>query len=92
MKEAGTKGLAREAAGQAAFASEMEAICHAANSALATVVLCIDFLSSRTGSDDEPAVADAREGIRNAAEEMNRLRELARCVRMGVASSGVFRE
>ena len=69
----------------------MDSICHDVNSALATIVLCVDFLASRAELNDTPAIADARRGIRVVAGEMNKLREIARAARVNANGSGVFR-
>ena len=69
----------------------MDSICHDVNSALATIVLCVDFLASQAAHGDTPALSDARNGIRVVACEMKKLRELARAARANASGSGVFR-
>jgi hypothetical protein len=68
----------------------MDSICHDVNSALAILVLCIDFLASGAECNDNPAVADARKGIKVVAGEMTKLRDLARAARANANRSGVF--
>ena len=69
----------------------IEAICHDVNSALATVVLCIDSMADCPNTGEAPAVEDARIAVRRIAGEMSTLRKLLELTRIDDTRSGVFK-
>lgn len=68
-----------------------EDVCHDVNSALAIIVLCVELLGERAGSEDKPAVADAQLAVRRIADDMANLRERAAYARLASLESGVHK-
>jgi hypothetical protein len=70
----------------------IEGVCHDVNSALATVILCVEFLAERSADVDAPAVDDARTAVRRIVGEMANLRKIAVLARDAEAGGAQLRQ
>ena len=72
--------------------ARIEGVCHDVNSALATVILCVEFLAERSAEGGDPAVEDARIAVRRIVGEMANLRKIAALARDAEAGKTGLRQ